>query len=509
MKKTSWSVTVLLGGWMIFNACRKENLDLTPALATETTYFQTPTQFREGVLGIYSKLVYFYNYRAINFLHDVRLLPDDDATSSGNNPFDVFASVNAGNGKSSDYFRFLYQMVNRANSVLEQLDQKGQEAFGSDTKTPGYLRSETLFLRAYANFLLWNMYGTAPLVTTRTSEQSNLSPANSKDTELLDQAIKDLTEAGPLSADSWTGGDVGRITKGAVYAMLGKAYLYRATVKKNAADYQAASTAFDQIKGYTLQKAYADNFRTDKENNGESLFEVQLGRSAQMNNVWLDTDQFSGNGDISGYWGFFDNNFSLFGTPRFVPTKSFVAAFDKKDPRFSNTLDSAGATIVKYVQFGGGDPATSSGVSYFNNARIIRLSDVKLMKAEALVQGGGSTADALALVNEVRKRARESGATVSAFPADRATTETDRKKIMQWIIEERRLELAFEEGSRWYDLRRWHLGGVLKDVYGKDLTSWDFGALSPAFKFTADNLYLPIPSSELALNANLKQNAGY
>ena len=148
-------------------------------------------------------------------------------------------------------------------------------------------------------------------------------------------------------------------------------------------------------------------------------------------------------------------------------------------------------------------------MAYFNNARVIRLADVKLMQAEALIQSGGSAATAIGLLNEVRARARNSAAKPSAFPADRPLTETSKTKLMQWVIDERRFELAFEEGHRWYDLRRWQLGGVLQDVYGKDLTTWDFGSLSPATKFTLNNLYLPLPSSELALNANLVQNKGY
>ena len=509
MKKTIWAMLLLAGGWATLDGCQQNVLDVTPSLATEDTYFQTPTQFREGILGVYSKLVFFYNYRAGSYLHDVRLLPDDDLTSAGNNVFDVFASINAGNGKVSDYYKYLYQVINRANSIVEQLDNKGKDAFGTDTKTPGYIRSEALFLRAFANFQLWNLYGTAPLVTSRTSVSSNLSPTNSKDTELLDQVIKDLTAAAPLAIDTWPAGDVGRVTSGAVNALLGRAYLYRATVKNTAADYTAALAAFNLIKGYSLQKKFSDNFNQATENNAESLFEVQLGKSSQLNNVWLNTDDFSGNGDISGYWGFFDNYFSQFGTPRFVPTKPLVAAFDKSDPRYYSTLDSMGATVVKYVQFGGGDPGTASGVAYFNNARIIRLADVKLMQAEALIQSGGSTATAIGLINEVRARARNSATKASAAPADRPTTETIKTKLMQWVIEERRLELAFEEGTRWYDLRRWQLGGVLKSVYGKDLTNWDFGAQSPAFAFTPNNLYLPLPSSELALNANLVQNKGY
>ena len=78
---------------------------------------------------------------------------------------------------------------------------------------------------------------------------------------------------------------------------------------------------------------------------------------------------------------------------------------------------------------------------------------------------------------------------------------------MQWIIEERRLELAFEEGHRWFDLRRWHMGGQLRNIYGKDLENgWDFGSMHGSFAFSKKNLYMPMPFEELQLNPTLKQN---
>jgi hypothetical protein len=78
---------------------------------------------------------------------------------------------------------------------------------------------------------------------------------------------------------------------------------------------------------------------------------------------------------------------------------------------------------------------------------------------------------------------------------------------MKWIIEERRLELAFEEGHRWFDLRRWHLSGILKEVYGKDLENgWNFSSIQNPFSFSRKNLYLPIPFEELQINLRLAQN---
>jgi starch-binding outer membrane protein, SusD/RagB family len=506
------TTVILISCFAISNACNEKNLDLKPYGATEETYFETEIQFNEGVLGTYSKLVYFYNYRAFNFLHDVRLLADDDLTTTAGNAFETFSGLNSDNGKVYDEFKFLYQVISRANSILDQLDRKGADVYSNETLM-GNHKGELLFLRAFANFQLSNLFATAPLVTDRLTSENTSSvkfPSSSTGTQLLDQAIQDLTNASTILPVAWSAAEMGRITQGGAYALLGKCLVFRATLKNNVTDYQAAIAAFDNVTGFSLVSNYGDNFKTKSENNSESLFEIQLGKCAIMCNVWLATDDFSGNGDVSGYWGMFDNHWSMFGNPPFVPTQSLLNAFDAQDPRYSFSVSGAGAGVQKYVEGYGGDPKTANGVAYFNNARVLRLADVKLMKAEALVQSGGSTSEAIALINEIRSRARNSASPASVFPADLTTSETNRTTIMKWIIEERRIELAFEEGHRWFDLRRWHIGGVLQDVYGVDLATWNFSSLRPDFDFSiTKNLNLPIPTGELLLNANLQQNDGW
>ncbi|MEM7514253.1 MAG: RagB/SusD family nutrient uptake outer membrane protein, partial [Bacteroidota bacterium] len=134
---------------------------------------------------------------------------------------------------------------------------------------------------------------------------------------------------------------------------------------------------------------------------------------------------------------------------------------------------------------------------------VLRYAEVLLLKAEALNESGGDTSEALELVNMVRARARNSvaGATV---PADLSVTETDRTVLRQLIMDERRRELAFEEGHRWFDLRRWHKAGFI------DLTRFDFSSVRTDFAFdVSTHLVLPLPASEIILNPNLTQNPGY
>jgi hypothetical protein len=120
------------------------------------------------------------------------------------------------------------------------------------------------------------------------------------------------------------------------------------------------------------------------------------------------------------------------------------------------------------------------------------------------MQSGGSAAEAVGLINQVRTRARNMVAGGTA-PANYNAGETNPATIMSWIMNERFLELAGEEGIRWQDLRRWHLGNQI------NLGNFDFSSESGiTLKFDPNkNLLYPIPLGEIDLNPNVKQNQGY
>jgi hypothetical protein len=124
---------------------------------------------------------------------------------------------------------------------------------------------------------------------------------------------------------------------------------------------------------------------------------------------------------------------------------------------------------------------------------------VLLLKAEALNESGGSTADAIAQINLVRARARGAG----SIPADFSTAQADRDIIRQWIMDERLRELS-GEGQRWFDLRRWALGN--KITLNNDFFSSD---IPTAMGFEQKNLNFPIPTNETNANPNITQNEGY
>ena len=146
----------------------------------------------------------------------------------------------------------------------------------------------------------------------------------------------------------------------------------------------------------------------------------------------------------------------------------------------------AGDTMTGYCCNKYIDPNHHAGLCNLHYC-IVRMSDIYLMKAEALLkQQGSSNAEIDGLINEVRRR-------VGLADISNCT--------MEDIIHERRCEFA-TEGLRHYDLIRWKLA---KTVYANDN-----GPDGPRTFVEGKHELLPIPQSEIDLSQGvLVQNPGY
>lgn len=498
MKKNIFRLLTLtfFASTILYLSCNKSKLELLPHGPTEASYFATEKDYSKAVLGIYAKMTDFYWFNNNDPKVGLFFLPGDDITTNASNEeSEVFASLQPSSGRVSYIYTAIYQMIGRANVVLEKVEGVPVGIYVTPN-LKDYHKGEALFLRGFAYYYLWNYYGTAPLRLKRPVTSADFTPPGTSGTQLLDQAIKDLTEAATLLPASWDAANRGRVTANSANGLLGKSLVFRASVTKNVADYTSAMAAFTKITGVNLTPNFADNFSDATENNSESLFEFQAAK-ASGNNYWLDNDFNNTEGDISIYWGYYSNHWSLFGKSRFFATTKLLNAFDATDPRKSITLDAANRNVNKYVKGdgSGGDPGSK------DNYRILRLADVKLLNAEAILQSGGTTTAAIALVNEVRTRARNM-VPAGVFPADYPTSETNKTTIMNWIMNERFIELA-GEGQRWLDIKRWHIQGIIT------LDNNFFGS-NVAVQFQAPkHLLLPIPNSERDVNPNVSQNTGY
>jgi len=499
MKNVSKKVVAALFSLMLISyACNEKNIDLDPLNVTEAAYFKEEVDFDRSVLAIYAKLTDFYWFNANNPIHGFWQLPGDDITTIRTEAFEIFATMQPAEGKLGSYYRTAYQLINRANTTLQKIEEDK-----TVYKTPNLKNShkgEALFLRGMMYFDLANFFGTSPLIIKRIQSTEEITQPNAAEGALMDQAIKDFQDAAGLLPATWDAANKGRATTSAANGFLGKALIFRGSIKKQEADYTAALAAFAKISGVSLIANFGNNFDAKDENNAESLFEFQASQPGGGDNVWLSNDFDNNIGSISAYWGLYENHWSLFGGAPYIATKKLLAAFEPTDPRLPLTMDAKTRAITKYVLK---DQKSQSGPGSLNNPRLMRFADVLLLRAEALVMSGGSTADAIGLINQVRTRAR-SMVTGGTIPANYATTQADRAIVMNWIANERFVELAGEEGARWLDLRRWHLNGRI------NLATWDFSSDRSDFAISLPkNLYYPIPLNEIDLNPTIKQNAGY
>ncbi|ARS36002.1 RagB/SusD family nutrient uptake outer membrane protein [Pontibacter actiniarum] len=218
-----------------------------------------------------------------------------------------------------------------------------------------------------------------------------------------------------------------------------------------------------------------------------------------------------------------------------METEKMVA---NKDTRSVDTYASYNGLALKK----GVDEDWSDNNETDFDIRIMRYADVLLMYAEAQIELNEIDASVLDAINAVRARAY--GVDVTNTTAYPALTATSQEQLRKELRNERRIEFAWEN-RRFDDLLRWRLAekALIRPIYGildpndlkqrvVDQNLWfysqapeidenwlpDFSALHNAGtvkvlverNFDKERQYLfPIPSKEIIINKNLKQNPNY
>lgn len=183
--------------------------------------------------------------------------------------------------------------------------------------------------------------------------------------------------------------------------------------------------------------------------------------------------------------------------------------------RLESTASRSGYLMRKYVT-----GKCNSVDNEWNNINIVipylRLADVYLMYAEAVLQGYGTAQSsypgyltAEQAVNTVRARAN--------VPAVDARFTASKDAFMGEIMRERAVELAFE-GLRWHDLRRWNISGE-KKYKEKTVIDFDRGPNGKPLNLrervvvtrAADKKHnwLPLPINQVNLYPSFGQNPGW
>ena len=510
---------------LAFVRCEPDLVDEPPLGPVEQNFFNNVVEFRQSVGSVYAALYDYYHFSAPSFnqhgwVTGTWLLPGDDLTETNafRTSVELFdGSLNPTDQQIGFVYEASYKLIGRANVVLDKVQTVDFSEYDGAEEI-AQMEGEALFLRAYAYYMLFNVFGSVPLVTERIQDQANTNVPRSEAQEVLTQAIEDARRAVDIVPESWDALYAGRVDKNAARGLLAKALVFRANYTGNDADYSETLTVFNGITA-TLMPDYISNFNAFTENNDESLFEVQASvAQSGNNNVVLHNDgPWRGVENMSVYRGYMmepgdPGNINQSARTRFLITDKLLSGFGE-DPRlnvFLNDDDGFDGRIFQKYNF----PDSVNVITTFqggsaNNERVLRYADLKLIAAEAYLKTGNAGA-AIEQLNDLRERARTWAVTYGygdgTVPADYPASEGDPATVLEWIRNERYVELA-GEGQRWWDLKRWHAAGDI------DLTGWDGSdehfstELASPVQFDVNtHLVFPLPQTEIERNSEINEN---
>lgn len=473
-------------------SCSDDFVERDPVYSISSdNYFNSEEDYNYALIAAYDILQSTY----VNVI--LGEIASDNTLSGGESANDVIGWQQVDemthtpvNSNLRDVWNWMFAGVNRSAYILEFKDK-------TDFEGRAQIVAEARFLHAYYNFELLKWFGGIPLKGDQRfalGDETTI-PRASKD-EVYASIISDLEMA--IADLAVTAPQVGRVTKGAAQALLGKVYLYKG-------DYALAASMLDNVitsGQYALVQDdnYLNLFEESGENGTESVFEVQYTDVEGAGFGCLQCSEgnvavgFSGPRNYSG--PIFTSGFSFN-----VPTEEAASIYEDGDMRKEVTiLDMAawgaetGATYGpgykdtgyfnrKYIPRVRSDEAAGDlNLTNPNNYRAIRYSDVLLMAAEAYSRTGNAS-QALEYVNEVRRR---------AFGDENHDLSGAGDALTSAILLERRRELL-GEGHRFFDLVR--TGQAASNIPG----------------FTANkNELFPIPIEEIQFSGGLwEQNPNY
>nr|WP_321450944.1 RagB/SusD family nutrient uptake outer membrane protein [uncultured Carboxylicivirga sp.] len=503
MKRSNYLYMLLMAVFSI-TACSDDYLvNLPETVVSAENFYKTESDFALAIVGAYQPLRTLYGSGLADYgawaMGEMR---SDNTTFSYNidnrgyadrEYVDQFIDDSNGGAVSAKYDND-YIIIGRANQIINRID----EANITEEARNNY-KGQALFLRAFAYFDLVQYFGDVPLITTPpTSYEQTLALRTSKDL-VYEQIITDASEAARI-LPSFSEQQRGYVSNGAAYTLLGNVYL----VQKQ---WENAEKALVEVKGYSLLADYADVFNPNNKNNDELIFSIQYTEDptagAASNFAYNFLPILSNPGVIPGFPNGNSNTYAGWN----VPTPDIIEAYEPGDLRLEASVGFYTGEgyvdrpyVKKYVHGANIAPNTN------DDWPVYRYSEVLLMLAEAINEQGRGP-EAVTYLNQVHAHSR------TGLNALELTAQQD---IRNAIIQERRVELAFEN-KRWLDLVRWGIAVDVMAAHGQQVKAdpeayyYPQGVepVSTAFDVTESRLIFPIPEREMRLNPDLKQNPDY
>lgn len=470
-------VIAALSSFLAFTSCEDFLTHDNTTNANQETFFDTDKAVEAATAPLYNYVWYSFNEKFYYGMGDGRANNITARWSPYIYPYTNFTETALSEGLE-EAWGSLYSVVAQSNYTINNIRQYSGPQVSEAAKVQAY--GEARFMRGLAYWYIGSLWGKG-IIYENTAELVNNSvvPAH-RGVDVIEFAIRDLEYA--AANLSKTASNEGRATCYSAYGVLSRVYLSMAGLTTEG-EYNGTNIATDFNRGtrnpyyldlarraalkvieegpYSLVGNYGDLFAVPTtNNNSESVFQLQ----------WL-----QGSTDAIG-WGANNPMPAFFSWSTMVGETNWgnatyasydlVRAYDKQDRiRRHYTIATVGeeypdlnvknggyiynetesgyegkCNIKKYVIGKIDDNGQSYQQSSGLNTYMMRLAEVYLNLAEAILANNAVTTDATALtyVNLIRGRA--------GMPALESVTYDD-------LRYERRIELALE-GQYWYDLVR-------------------------------------------------------
>ena len=553
MKTNILKYTLALAGMLSFTGCANDFLEQKNTYQiSQVNFFDNDEAVSQAVMPLYSYVWYDFNDKFYYGMGDGRANNITAQYSEYIYPYTNFTETGLSSGLT-EAWGALYSVVAQANNTINNIANNSTANVSETAKIQGI--AEARFMRGLAYWYISSLWGCAVIYNNTQDLVNNYVVSPSPVADGIEFAIRDMEYAAvhlPSASPA-----TGRVNKYAAYAMLSRFYLSMAGLTTSGR-YDGSNVATDANRGtrneyyldaakkaaavviekgpYKLADTYAELFAASTfNNNSESIFQLQfqagaedgLAQSMTRFLAWS-TQVNQGNSWGGSTYCSYDlwEEFKEYEDPTLgtkvddaIRRHNCIASYGKTYPELSANPEkpyiygetespgNQGANIKKYVigtnAVNGFAMNNNSGI----NTYMMRLAEVYLNYAEAVLGNNATTTDATALkyFNELRTRA--------GVPTKNSLSFED-------IRHEFRLETAFE-GLYWYFIVRrgyyqqqemvnyinnqYRNASYFKSSTHEYVLSEDYTAPGPSVATaTAKNLTLPIADTDQTKNPLLK-----
>lgn len=435
---------------------------------------------------------------------------------------------------TNEYWSKTWETIVACNNFLDHVDGI---SMSDDLKRR--MKADVRTLRAYHYFYLATFWGDVPLVTTVLSLQEANSVSRNPVSQIWAFIESELSESAPDLPQTLPDAELGKMSRGAAYAILGRAQMSQKKWSEAAATYKLIIDS----GVYVVEDNFRELFWEQSEYSKEILLSSQYVVDTyshvlpqylypEINGGW---HQYSPYNELVKRYECIDGR-----TIEESPLYDEDNPYDNRDPRLLYTVMVSGKSSFQGREYNA-DPNSNSPdrygrysvwsgyciakfmdegfngnlMNYGGNFILIRYPEVLLSYLESKLEAGDAIDQSLLdeTINKVRGRQSVN------MPA---VTETNPARLREIIRRERSVEFAFE-GLHYYDILRWGTASeeLNRQFTGMKLTTdpenytasavdKDGYAICQTRVFTVGKSELwPIPLSETQINPNLGQNPGY